>query len=312
MNFQDHLNGFSKMRDETRSSSSGNRSHSSRSCGNRPISHAATNKPRADHNIDQKYHDFLNGVKETNKQPTQQRRRARYATGGHVNDHRQAKKLERMGRNGDTQLVHVNKQEERMLKNAGGRGSVNPKTGLREYMFRGMGKHALKTLIPFFAYGAYQDQKADNRRKTQQILLDKALEQSKLPEQYQDLIREKAKKTILETKDPEGTINTSKISDHIFNPALKAAINILPHYNNEIMPYGSVYPEEKSYVYKVDNPYETYKSLDKTIKKLSQQHDARRQSEVSNNNAYNSSFFNLPLEERLEEIRKINNSKEKN
>jgi hypothetical protein len=135
MNFQDHLNGFSKMRDETRSSSSGNKSHSSRSCGNRPISHAATNKPRADHNIDQKYHDFLNGVKETNKQPTQQRRRARYATGGHVNDHRQAKKLEKMGRNGDTQLVHVNKQEERMLKNAGGRGSVNPKTGLREYMF---------------------------------------------------------------------------------------------------------------------------------------------------------------------------------
>jgi hypothetical protein len=133
MNFQDHLNGFSKMRDETRSSSSGNRSHSSRSCGNRPISHAATNKPKADHNIDQKYHDFLNGVKETNKQPTQQRRRARHASGGHVNDHRQAKKLEKMGRNGDTQLVHVNKHEERMLKNAGGRGSVNPRTGLREY-----------------------------------------------------------------------------------------------------------------------------------------------------------------------------------
>jgi len=133
MNFQDHLNGFSKMRDETRSSSSGNKSHSSRSCGNRPISHAATSRASHGGNIDQKYHDFLNGVKETNKEPTQQRRRARYATGGHVNDHKQAKKLEKMGRNGDTQLVHVNRQEERMLKNAGGRGSVNPKTGLREY-----------------------------------------------------------------------------------------------------------------------------------------------------------------------------------
>ena len=82
MDFRDHLNELSKMRDSTRSSSGGNKSHNS----------------------------------------------------SRVNNQRQAKKLEKMGRNGDTQLVHVNKQEERMLKNAGGRGSVNPKTGLREYM----------------------------------------------------------------------------------------------------------------------------------------------------------------------------------
>jgi hypothetical protein len=82
VDFRDYLNELSKMRDSTRSSSGGNKSHNS----------------------------------------------------SRVNNQRQAKKLERMGRDGDTQLVHVNKQEERMLKNAGGRGSVNPKTGLREYM----------------------------------------------------------------------------------------------------------------------------------------------------------------------------------
>lgn len=37
------------------------------------------------------------------------------------------------GRDGDTELVHVNKAEEEMLKAHGGRGSVNPSTGLKEY-----------------------------------------------------------------------------------------------------------------------------------------------------------------------------------
>jgi len=138
MNFQDHLNGFSKMRDETRSSSSGNRSHSSRSCGNRPISHAATNKPRADHNIDQKYHDFLNGVKETNKQPTQQRRRARHASGGHVALTRNnAERLAKQGRFGDTKLAKVGTLTAKLMDGLvhGGHKQINPKTGLREYAF---------------------------------------------------------------------------------------------------------------------------------------------------------------------------------
>lgn len=136
MNFQDHLNGFSKMRDETRSSSSGNRSHSSRSCGNRPISHAATNKPRADHNIDQKYHDFLNGVKETNKQPTQQRRRARHASGGHVAlTKNNAERLAKQGRFGDTKLAKVGTLTAKLMDGLvhGGHKQINPKTGLREY-----------------------------------------------------------------------------------------------------------------------------------------------------------------------------------
>lgn len=37
------------------------------------------------------------------------------------------------GRHGDTELVHVNKDEERMLKEAGGAGTKNPKTGLKEF-----------------------------------------------------------------------------------------------------------------------------------------------------------------------------------
>ncbi len=84
-------------------------------------------------------------------------RRSRYAQGGCVQDNprmarraqgqrrtrrtldpnnltrAQAQYLASMGRDGDTELVHVNKQEEALLKAAGGRGTVNPKTGLREY-----------------------------------------------------------------------------------------------------------------------------------------------------------------------------------
>jgi hypothetical protein len=37
------------------------------------------------------------------------------------------------GREGDTELVHVNEEEKAALKGMGGRGSINPETGLREY-----------------------------------------------------------------------------------------------------------------------------------------------------------------------------------
>jgi len=43
--------------------------------------------------------------------------------------------LASLGRGGDTELVHVNKGEEQMLKAAGGSGTINPQTGLREYSF---------------------------------------------------------------------------------------------------------------------------------------------------------------------------------
>lgn len=46
-----------------------------------------------------------------------------------------AHKLAAMGRNGDTQLAHINDDEARMLKQAGGSGTINPRTGLHEYWF---------------------------------------------------------------------------------------------------------------------------------------------------------------------------------
>lgn len=42
------------------------------------------------------------------------------------------------GRNGDTILAHINPIEAMMLKQAGGSGSINPDTGLPEFLFRGV------------------------------------------------------------------------------------------------------------------------------------------------------------------------------
>jgi hypothetical protein len=44
-----------------------------------------------------------------------------------------ARKLANMGRNGDTELAHINRGEAAMLRRAGGSGTINPNTGLREY-----------------------------------------------------------------------------------------------------------------------------------------------------------------------------------
>lgn len=44
-----------------------------------------------------------------------------------------ARKLAAMGRNGDTQLAHITRDEAEMLRRAGGSGTINPKTGLPEY-----------------------------------------------------------------------------------------------------------------------------------------------------------------------------------
>ena len=40
------------------------------------------------------------------------------------------------GRGGDSELVHVNSREAEMLRRAGGAGTINPNTGLREYKFK--------------------------------------------------------------------------------------------------------------------------------------------------------------------------------
>ena len=54
----------------------------------------------------------------------------RMAKGGLVEA---ARRVAAAGRGGDTELVHVNKREEEMLRRVGGAGTVNPNTGLREY-----------------------------------------------------------------------------------------------------------------------------------------------------------------------------------
>jgi hypothetical protein len=46
-----------------------------------------------------------------------------------------AKLLQSKGRNGDTILAHINPREAEMLRSAGGLGSINPYTGLREYSY---------------------------------------------------------------------------------------------------------------------------------------------------------------------------------
>lgn len=43
------------------------------------------------------------------------------------------KQVKHKGRNGDTELAHVNPVESKILKSLGGSGTINPKTGLREY-----------------------------------------------------------------------------------------------------------------------------------------------------------------------------------
>ncbi len=66
--------------------------------------------------------------------------------GGHINSYgssyynkggkltpKEMKKVQSLGRNGDTQLAHINPQEAQMLKQMGGSGTINPYTGLREY-----------------------------------------------------------------------------------------------------------------------------------------------------------------------------------
>ena len=45
-----------------------------------------------------------------------------------------ARQLAAQGRGGDTELAHVNPREAAMLRRAGGSGTINPETGLREYI----------------------------------------------------------------------------------------------------------------------------------------------------------------------------------
>jgi len=76
-----------------------------------------------------------------------------YAHGGKIKtnkknaSHSWAKKLRKMGNNGDTELVHVNPLEEKLLKSIGGSGTINPKTGLRQYGLFSNPKKWFKSVI---------------------------------------------------------------------------------------------------------------------------------------------------------------------
>ena len=68
-----------------------------------------------------------------------------------------AKELGRLGREGDTELAHVNTWEANLLKAHGGSGTINPVTGLRE--FKGGGGSSETTskidpaILPYITYG---------------------------------------------------------------------------------------------------------------------------------------------------------------
>jgi hypothetical protein len=69
-----------------------------------------------------------------------------------------AKDLGKLGREGDTELAHVNTWEANLLKSHGGSGTINPATGLREY--KGGGGSTTETtqnidpaILPYITYG---------------------------------------------------------------------------------------------------------------------------------------------------------------
>ncbi len=55
--------------------------------------------------------------------------------------------IRRHGRNGDTELAHINPIEAHILKSLGGSGTINPATGLREYSFWKKPFKAIKSVL---------------------------------------------------------------------------------------------------------------------------------------------------------------------
>lgn len=63
-------------------------------------------------------------------------------------------RLAAQGRGSDTIVAHINKREAEMLKNAGGSGTINPKTGLPEYGFLStLLSFVMPAVVDFFAPG---------------------------------------------------------------------------------------------------------------------------------------------------------------
>ena len=71
-------------------------------------------------------------------------------------------KTAKKGRFGDTELVHVNKEEKDLLESLGGSGTINPETGLKEYWLLTAGALALG------AYGAWKSGSMTRQSANQQ------------------------------------------------------------------------------------------------------------------------------------------------
>jgi hypothetical protein len=68
------------------------------------------------------------------------------------------KSIAKHGREGDTELAHVNSYEVELLKLAGGSGTINPATGLREFKGGGGGTSTTNqsidpAILPYITYG---------------------------------------------------------------------------------------------------------------------------------------------------------------
>ena len=68
------------------------------------------------------------------------------------------KSIAKHGREGDTELAHVNSYEVELLKLAGGSGTINPTTGLREFKGGGGGSSTTTqnidpAILPYITYG---------------------------------------------------------------------------------------------------------------------------------------------------------------
>jgi hypothetical protein len=73
-----------------------------------------------------------------------------FKEGGSVGDEdlpKLADLIRRYGRNGDTELAHINPIEAHILKSLGGSGTINPATGLREYSFWKKPWKAIRSVI---------------------------------------------------------------------------------------------------------------------------------------------------------------------
>ena len=73
-----------------------------------------------------------------------------FKEGGSVKEEdlpRLADLIRRHGRNGDTELAHINPIEAHILKSLGGSGTINPATGLREYGFFKNPFKAIKSVL---------------------------------------------------------------------------------------------------------------------------------------------------------------------